>query len=104
FWAGMILATSLNFVVIARAATTDAELIFFCTLPIYLFVRGTATRQPSDDGAHDRLRWGEGHSRDELSWGTYVLIYASMGAAVMVKGPIGVLLPTAVLGLFNLCR
>jgi 4-amino-4-deoxy-L-arabinose transferase-like glycosyltransferase len=104
FWAGIILATSLNFVVISRAATTDAELIFFCTLPIYLFVRGTATRQPSDDGACHRLRWGEGHTLHEPSRGAYALIYASMGAAVMVKGPIGVLLPTAVLGLHSLIR
>src|SRR5258708_28900084 len=49
FWAGMILTTSLNFVVISRAATTDAELIFFCTLPIYLFVRATAPTQPCAD-------------------------------------------------------
>ncbi len=100
FWAGMILATSLNFVVVSRAATTDAELIFFCTLPIYLFVRATATRRPTDDRTCDHLRWGEGHTLHDPSWGAYALIYASMGAAVMVKGPIGVLLPTAVLGLY----
>ncbi len=39
----------------------------------------------------------------EPGWGTYALAYAAMGAAVLVKGPIGVVLPTAVIGLFLLC-
>jgi len=104
FWAGIILATSLNFVVISRAATCDTELIFFCTLPIYLFVRGTATRHPSANGHTPVLLWDEANSGIEPTWSTYALVYATMGVAVMVKGPIGVILPTAVLGLYLLCR
>ena len=104
FWAGMILATSLNFVVISRAATTDAELIFFCTLPVYLFVRGMAARLPSDVDDGGSLRWDNKHSLRRPGWRTYAFVYAAMGLAVMVKGPIGVILPTAVLGLFNLCQ
>ncbi|MSR56134.1 MAG: glycosyltransferase family 39 protein [Planctomycetaceae bacterium] len=84
FWAAVVLATSLNFAVIARAATSDAELTFFCTLAIYFFVRGSALNQSS--------------------WRTFALAYASMGVAVLVKGPIGVLLPASVLGLFLLWR
>lgn len=104
FWGAIILATSLNFIVISRAATCDAELVVFCTLPLYLFVRGTATRKRRDDGTGTQLIWTEEDSRRAPSWKTYITVYASMGMAVMVKGPIGVVLPTSVLGLFLLCR
>jgi 4-amino-4-deoxy-L-arabinose transferase-like glycosyltransferase len=124
-WAGIVLATSLNFVVISRAATCDTELIFFCTLPIYLFVRGTAG---SWDLLNDKLalspradRYAVGAGRTAAglgslrydqdlaaalhpAWRTYALVYVAMGIAVMVKGPIGVVLPTTVLGLYLVLR
>ncbi|HET6883625.1 MAG TPA: glycosyltransferase family 39 protein, partial [Pirellulales bacterium] len=37
-WAGLALATSLGFDVIARAATPDAVLTFFCTLVVVCYV------------------------------------------------------------------
>src|SRR5262245_49347779 len=104
FWAGIILATSLNFVVISRSATCDAELIFFCTLALYLFVRGTASRCAMAGGSATDLVWDDAHASLEATWKTWVLVYAAMGAAVMVKGPIGVVLPTGVLGLYLLWR
>jgi 4-amino-4-deoxy-L-arabinose transferase-like glycosyltransferase len=121
FWASTILATSLNYVVISRAATCDAELLFFCTLPIYLFVRANASRRelPADGTlpAHlnppatanarlvpDSLVWLDQDADRPTRWITWMMIYASMGMAVMVKGPIGVVLPTAVLGLFHLLQ
>lgn len=90
FWSGVILATSLNFVVIARAAACDAELVFFCTLAIFLYVRAA---QRAGQGA---LEWGHPAVRD------WCAIYAAMGFAVLTKGPIGLLLPGCVLGLFRL--
>jgi 4-amino-4-deoxy-L-arabinose transferase-like glycosyltransferase len=104
FWAGIILATSLNFVVISRAATCDPELIFFCSLALYLFVRSTAARRVIAGGIGADLVWDEAHSSLEATWKTWVLVYAAMGAAVMVKGPIGVVLPTGVLSLYLLWR
>jgi 4-amino-4-deoxy-L-arabinose transferase-like glycosyltransferase len=105
FWAGIVLATSLNFVVLARAATCDTELIFFCTLPIYLFLRGTAAKRSAADGSGTELFWDQEHSQVEAAWKTWALVYATMGIAVMVKGPIGAVLPTGVLGLYLLfCR
>ena len=104
FWAGIILATSLNFVVVSRAAVCDAELLVFCTLPIYLFVRGTATRKLAENGAGTPLVWTTEDSKRDPTWKTYIAIYASMGLAVMIKGPIGVVLPGSVLGLFLLTR
>jgi 4-amino-4-deoxy-L-arabinose transferase-like glycosyltransferase len=104
FWGGIILATSLNFVVISRSATCDAELIFFCTLALYLFVRGSASRRAPAGGTANDLVWDNAHASLEPTWTTWALVYAAMGAAVMVKGPIGVLLPTSVLGLYLLWR
>jgi 4-amino-4-deoxy-L-arabinose transferase-like glycosyltransferase len=114
-WAGIALATSLNFALIARAATSDAELSFFCTLALYFFVRGTAKReeeeagdrrqasggrrQEAGDSGEDRLVWPAG-ARVLPGWSCFALVYAAMGVAMLVKGPIGVLLPTTVLGLF----
>lgn len=101
FWAAVALATNLNFTVISRAATSDAELAFFCTLSLYLFVRGTAVRRLGSEGEPE-LVW---HARQTIlqpTLGTYAQVYAAMGVAVLVKGPIGVMLPTAVLGLFLL--
>src|SRR5262249_38295701 len=104
-WAGIMLATSLNFMVIARAATCDAELVFFCMLPIYLFVRGTPSRGVVGLTLFDppyTLPGGEGRIQLRPSWLTYAPLYAAMGVAMLVKGPIGVVLPTGVLGLFLL--
>lgn len=99
FWAGIILATSLNFVVISRAATCDAELIFFCALAMYLFVCGFANNPVT---AEQSDVWGE--SSGQLSWKSWALVYSAMGMAMLVKGPIGVLLPTSVLGLYLICQ
>ncbi len=46
--AGLILATSLNFDLIARAATPDSFLVFFSTLALLAFVRGTTNRSAQD--------------------------------------------------------
>ncbi len=44
FWAGLVLATNLNFGFIARAATPDAMLTFFSTLALWIFVVGSQRR------------------------------------------------------------
>lgn len=105
FWAGIVLATSLNFVVIARAATADAELAFFCTLPIYFFIRRAAgiggVQASACLATGDRLK-PELQRQPALQ--QLLPAYAAMGVAMLVKGPIGVVLPTSVLGLFLLCQ
>jgi 4-amino-4-deoxy-L-arabinose transferase-like glycosyltransferase len=103
FWAAIVLATNLNFAVIARAATSDAELTFFCTLALYFFVRGTAVIRPASEPLRaPRRSWPPGDSHRAPRWTTFAAMYAAMGLAVLVKGPIGILLPTAVVGLFLL--
>jgi 4-amino-4-deoxy-L-arabinose transferase-like glycosyltransferase len=95
FWAGIILATSMSFDIVARAATPDTLLTFFSTLAILCYVLGTSALTPNDGTRGD-------FCRDGTRWLAMAGSYASMGMAVLAKGPIGVLLPTATLGLFVL--
>lgn len=97
FWAGLVLATSLNFDVVARAATPDALLIFFSTLAIVSYVSGTSVL--SSGGETGVQATGR---RRRTSWLALAGSYAAMGMAVLAKGPIGVILPTATIGLFSL--
>ena len=86
-WAGVILATSLMFDVAGRAATPDSPLIFFATLALMIYVLGTRPNEGS-------LFPG--------SWIAAVAMYAVMGVAVLAKGPVGFVLPTAIIGMFLL--
>lgn len=78
-WAGLMLATSLMFVVSSRAATPDATLIFFSSLAMYAWI-----------------------ARPHTWWG-HLPAYAAMGCAALAKGPVGVVLPLGVLGCYGLC-
>lgn len=94
-WSGLAIASCLMFGVSGRAATPDSTLIFCITLTLYLFVRfggvGQATSTPTSQSG-------------PLSRGGYVAVYAAMGLAVLAKGPVGVVLPGGIIGLFLLCR
>jgi 4-amino-4-deoxy-L-arabinose transferase-like glycosyltransferase len=83
-WAGLAMATNLNFVVAARAATPDSVLIFFTTAAVYFFFAALGWR---DDGVAIESRW------------RLVGSYVCMGLAVLAKGPIGVVLPLGTIGL-----
>jgi 4-amino-4-deoxy-L-arabinose transferase-like glycosyltransferase len=105
FWSALVLASSINYAVVARAAVSDPELIFFCTLPILIFIAGSRVgpeqRRPTIDvpeSGGPALRW----SHPTMPWKLWALAYASMACAVMTKGPIGIVLPTAVIGLYLL--
>lgn len=91
-WSGMILATSLLFTVSARACTPDATLVFFTTLSLSCYpwdrLSGGACDRSSLHGM-----W--------LPW-RMAAAYAAMGLATLTKGPIGFLLPMAVLGIYAL--
>ena len=87
FWAAVILATSLMFDVAGRAATPDSALIFCSTAALLIYV---LTAFPAD-GTYFPQRW----------WAAGAM-YALMGLAVLAKGPVGAVLPTAVIGMFLL--
>ena len=82
FLSGTILATSGEHVILSRVVVHDIALAFFVTLALYAFLEGFKN-QP--------------HRRRYL-----LLFYASTGLAVVAKGPIGMLLPALIVGLFLL--
>lgn len=98
-FAAVILATSLMFTVVGRAATPDSFLVFFSTLALYLFAAHGFARRPSEEAA--------GHDAEPVRlparWASFAAMYAAMGLGVLTKGPIGFLFPMAIIGLFLLC-
>lgn len=92
-WAGLILASSLMFVVAGRAATPDSLLIFFSTLGLLIYV--LATFRPTGE-LRDTGRCSA------VSRPVAAAMYGLMGVAVLAKGPVGLVLPTAIIGMFLL--
>ncbi len=88
-WAGLAVGTALMFDVAGRAATPDSTLIFFTTLSLLCFARSAMRQPPAARDPWTTMRW-----RDFLP------VYAAMGMAVLAKGPVGVLLPSGVIGLY----
>ncbi len=94
-WAGVALASALMFDVAARAATPDSVLIFFSALALLVYVLATHQTPAEDGAAHDAIP-------APLSWRAAVLMYGLMGVAMLAKGPVGLVLPTAVVGMYLL--
>ncbi|MGI8979170.1 MAG: glycosyltransferase family 39 protein [Pirellulaceae bacterium] len=89
-WSGVVLSTSLMFGVAGRAATPDSLLIFCVTLTMLVYVLFAF---PSKDGSYF----------PQPLWQA-ALLYGAMGLAVLAKGPVGLVLPTAVIGMFLLIQ
>jgi 4-amino-4-deoxy-L-arabinose transferase-like glycosyltransferase len=71
--AALVLLLSVEYVAIGRMALTDANLALWTTVTAYAFLRGWL-------GAPPRGRW-------------YALAWIASGLAVLVKGPVGLLVP-----------
>ncbi len=84
FLGGMILTTSGMFIALSRSVVHDIALVFFMTLALFFFYLGY-TSEPR------RKTW-------------LLLFYASLGFAVLAKGPLGVLLPGLIIGLLLLLK
>lgn len=93
-WAGVVLGTSFNFSVIARAATPDSLLVFFSTLSLLILLEGTLPARLADPSCGIKLK--------NPRWPRWLTAYAAMSAAVLVKGPIGVLLPVTIYALYRM--
>lgn len=87
--AGVATVTALNVALVARAATPDVKLTFFTTLALALFARHALPGGTAPPGRIATLPVADA-----------VGLYAALGFAVLTKGPLGVALPTAALGLF----
>ena len=103
-WAGVILCSTIMFGVASRAATPDALLIFCSTLAMALFVE-FAFPKLAESGATPRQasRGASSFLFPESLWQA-IAIYAAMGFAVLAKGPVGLVLPTAVIGMYLLIK
>ena len=106
-WAGLITASTIIFTISARAATVDSALTFVTTLAFLLFAMGWKSVV--------RRQWCQGSAAvadpdvrrpipiaQPLSLPYAVPMYACIGLAVLAKGPVGMLLPLAAMGLFLL--
>ncbi len=82
FWAGVSLATSLMFLVAARAATPDAYLIATSSIGIVFLVQF----------------WNANTQR--FGWQAWTG-YGFLGLAVLAKGPVGIVLPLAVVAIWS---
>ncbi len=101
-WAAVILSTALMFDVAGRAATPDSVLIFFATLATMVYVLWAFPRNdPAAPPAAESPSPGA-ISYFPAAWPVVVLMYALMGVATLAKGPVGMILPTAVIGMFLL--
>lgn len=81
----LILATSLEVILLSHAAITDMTLTFFISLSLYSFFLGHA-----EEGNHKRW-WRRG-------------FYLAMSLAVLTKGPVGAVIPCLVVFLFLFFR
>ncbi|MEM7478134.1 MAG: glycosyltransferase family 39 protein [Planctomycetota bacterium] len=104
-WGAIILATSTMFCVAGRVATPDSPLIFCVTAAMLVFVYGVFPNPSSNDSAKAQI------SSESESWkqpwfprnfSTVLLLYAVMGVGILAKGPVGIILPMAILGMFML--
>jgi 4-amino-4-deoxy-L-arabinose transferase-like glycosyltransferase len=84
FLGGAILATSVEFIILSRVVVHDIALTFFITLALTFFYRAYTD-----------------NSRSKSLW---LIFYASLGFAVLAKGPIGVLLPGLIIFIFLLIK
>ena len=84
FLGGVILATSVEFIILSRVVVHDIALTLFITLALSFFYIG----------------WSDPTRRKSV----WFLFYASIGLAVLAKGPIGVLLPGLIIFLFLVIR
>ena len=102
-WAAIVLATALMFDVASRAATPDSALIFFSTLGLAGFVVATFGHHRRPD-RWNLLATGTRSPCRPLPWAGVLLMYAPLGFAALAKGPVGVILPMAVIGMFLLIQ
>ncbi len=99
FWAGLITCSTIVFTVSARAATVDSALTFVTALAMLFFVLGL--KRPGSEAQHPSSLILHPSGRP-LRWPYAAGVYACVGLAVLAKGPVGMLLPLAAMGLYML--
>jgi 4-amino-4-deoxy-L-arabinose transferase-like glycosyltransferase len=102
-WAGLVTASTIVFTMsAARAATVDSALTFFTTLAFLLFVIGWRKGAGFGVQGSGNGEQGRKSSNQQFPLSYAIASYACIGVAVLGKGPVGMLLPLAAMGLFLL--
>lgn len=102
FLAAIALATSMMFVVAARAATPDSVLVFCGTMSLMFFVLGAFPKH--DVEANSKLEPSSPSDWFPKNNLIVIAMYLTMGLGVLAKGPIGFLLPMAMIGMYGLLK
>jgi len=97
-WSGLILTTTLMFNVASHAATPDAPLLCCVTVSIMFFVLFAF---PNQNSPTDKT---EAKPLFPKQWLAALAIYGVMGIGVLAKGPVALILPTAIIGMYLLVR
>ena len=102
-WAALILATSPMFVWVGRAATPDSALVFSTTAALLIYVWSVSGGQEGCFVSNwNATRSGDVSAAMPRSTMATIGVYAFLGLAMLAKGPVGLLLPSATIGLFML--
>lgn len=91
----VVLATTVMFGVAGRAATPDSVLIFCGTMALMVYTL-SAFRKAPENSLPKTASWFP----DRL--GPTIAMYSFLGLGTLAKGPIGFLLPMAIIGMFML--
>jgi 4-amino-4-deoxy-L-arabinose transferase-like glycosyltransferase len=94
-WAACCLAPALMFQVASRAATPDATLIFLMTAALTALVYASFMRLIA---TAEQSPWGFA----PLGWGGTIVVYGLLGLAILAKGPVGIVVPLAIAGVWML--
>ncbi len=97
--AGLILVSSVMFDVAARAATPDSALVFCSTMAMFFYVVGTFAPRRGINEPLELKQSGQWFPQNYLA---VIGIYSMLGLGVLAKGPVGFVLPMAIIGMFLL--
>ena len=95
---GFILGTMFMVCVESSSLTTDATLLFWKVVALLLYVQGVLPE------SHVVESSGQSQTFFPRSYLRCVLIYVCLGFAFLAKGPVGTLLPMAVISVFMLIK
>lgn len=93
--AAIVLSSTVMFDVAGRAATPDSVLIFCGTMALMFYVL-SVFRDPTGNKPTKQTTWFPTDTKSILG------IYCCLGLGTLAKGPIGFLLPMAIIGMFML--
>ena len=105
---GFILGSMFMFCVESSSLTTDAALLFWKVAALTLYVTGLQASgfgfQESESNANSEIRSSKSEAFFPQSRLRCLLIYVCLGFAFLTKGPVGVVLPMTVIGMFMLIK